>query len=175
MKKYYTYAYLREDGTPYYVGKGSGKRINEYHSKFVKVPPQKRKIYLKQNLTEQEAFNHEIYMIAVFGRKDLGTGILVNRTDGGDNPPKNNIAGWNRGLRMSFLKERGEKISQALKGKQKSEEHKKKISEGMKGIEPWNKGKSRFKSEEERIKHKREYNKLRSARIRTEKKLEQDT
>ena len=76
MKEYYTYAYLREDRTPYYVGKGKGNRINDYHSKFVKVPPKERRLCLKQNLTESEAFRHEIYMIAMLGRKDLGTGIL---------------------------------------------------------------------------------------------------
>jgi hypothetical protein len=27
-------------------------------------------------LREEEAFKHEIYMIAMFGRKDVGTGIL---------------------------------------------------------------------------------------------------
>lgn len=50
-------------------------------------PPIDRIIILKNNLTEEEAFKHEIYMIAVLGRKDLGTGMLRNRTDGGDQPP----------------------------------------------------------------------------------------
>ena len=39
---------------------------------------------LKQNLSEDEAFKHEIYMIAVLGRRDLCTGILRNMTDGGE-------------------------------------------------------------------------------------------
>ncbi len=84
MNIYYTYAYLREDGTPYYIGKGSGNRINGKHRKNVKVPPKEKRIYLKKNLTEEEAFMHERYMIFVFGRKDLGTGILINMTSGGE-------------------------------------------------------------------------------------------
>lgn len=83
--KYYTYAYLREDGTPYYIGKGENDRIYKKGKKEVQPPKNKsRIIFLKQNLTEQEAFKHEIYMIDVFGRKDLGTGILRNRTNGGE-------------------------------------------------------------------------------------------
>ncbi len=82
--RFYTYAYLREDRTPYYIGKGSGKRINENKGRPCKKPKRDKIIFLKQNLTEEEAFKHEIYMIAVFGRKDLGTGILHNRTDGGE-------------------------------------------------------------------------------------------
>ena len=78
-------------------------------------------------------------------------------------------------LLMNYSKERGEKISKALKGKAKSKEHSRKVSESMKGNIPWNKGKSRFSSEEEKLNYKREYNRLRSARIRTEKKLAQDT
>jgi hypothetical protein len=83
--EYYTYAYLREDRTPYYIGKGKGNRAYKRKRKDVKPPKDKtRIIFLKQNLTEEEAFRHEIYMIAVFGRIDLGTGILHNRTDGGE-------------------------------------------------------------------------------------------
>ena len=82
---YYTYAYLREDGTPYYIGKGKGVRAYRKNRVGVKPPKNKNKILvLKKNLTEEEAFKHEIYMISVFGRKDLNTGILVNKTDGGE-------------------------------------------------------------------------------------------
>ena len=82
--RFYTYAYLREDKTPYYIGKGQGNRAYNKNRR-VRPPKYKSKIiFLKQNLTEEEAFKHEIYMIAVLGRKDLGTGILHNRTDGGE-------------------------------------------------------------------------------------------
>jgi hypothetical protein len=83
--RFYTYAYLRVDRTPYYIGKGQGKRLYQKGKGQIKPPKDKtRIIFLKQNITEKEAFKHEKYMIAVFGRKDLGTGILHNRTDGGD-------------------------------------------------------------------------------------------
>jgi hypothetical protein len=82
---FYTYAYLRKDGRPYYIGKGKGNRAYEKkHSAY--VPSKDRILILKENLTEEEAFKHEIYMIAVFGRKDLETGILYNLTDGGEGP-----------------------------------------------------------------------------------------
>lgn len=85
MKDFYTYAYLRKDGTPYYIGKGKGNRINLKGNRGWCPPAaEERKIYLKQNLTEEESFRHEIYMIAILGRKDLGTGILRNKTDGGE-------------------------------------------------------------------------------------------
>ena len=83
--EYYTYAYLREDRTPYYIGKGKGNRAYRRRNKGINPPKDKSRILiLKKNLTEEESFRHEIYMIAVFGRKDLGTGILHNKTDGGD-------------------------------------------------------------------------------------------
>ena len=83
--QYYTYAYLREDRTPYYIGKGKDSRAYVKSRKNIRPPRDiSRIIFLKQNLTEEEAFKHEIYMIAVFGRKDLGTGILRNKTNGGE-------------------------------------------------------------------------------------------
>jgi hypothetical protein len=113
MNEYYTYAYLREDGTPYYIGKGKGKRINERQHNRINLPVKERRIYLKQNLTEAEAFRHEIYMIAVFGRKDLRTGILQNQTNGGE--------GGSGAVRS---KETKNKISKAMKNRVFAEEHK---------------------------------------------------
>ena len=84
-REYYTYAYLREDRTPYYIGKGKGDRVYKKRKGEIKLPKDKsRIIFLKKNLTEEQAFKHEIYMIAVLGRMDLGTGILRNMTDGGE-------------------------------------------------------------------------------------------
>jgi|688.fasta_scaffold04444_25 hypothetical protein len=82
--EYYTYAYLREDGTPYYIGKGINNRAYKGDCKSVRVPPKNRILFLKTGLTEEEAFKHEIYIINILGRKDIGTGILRNLTDGGE-------------------------------------------------------------------------------------------
>jgi hypothetical protein len=126
MSYFYTYAYLRKgDRTPYYIGKGQGKRA--YDSKHnVKVPDDKdRIIFLKQNLTEEEAFNHEKYMIAVLGRKDLGTGILRNMSDGGEghsNPSpearrknaESSRLQWQMGIGLGGLTYEERKKNQAL-------------------------------------------------------------
>ena len=116
--RFYTYAYLRKNRTPYYIGKGCGKRIYSKGGRPCVAPKDKsRIIFLKQNLTEEESFKHEIYMISVFGRKDLGTGILHNRTDGGE--------GSSGAIRPFELRKR---ISKSLKGRTFTKEHLKKIS-----------------------------------------------
>jgi len=103
---YYTYAYLREDKTPYYIGKGKDERIYSSNRTINSPKDKSRIIYLKQNLTEEEAFRHEIYMISIFGRKDLGTGILYNMTNGGEG-----VSGLIRS------KETRKKISDGISGK----------------------------------------------------------
>ena len=143
MNNYYTYAYLREDRTPYYVGKGENDRIYEKGRGEIKPPRDKsRIIFLKQNLTENDAFKHEIYMISIFGRKDLGTGILHNRTDGGDGisgykhtpETKKSLSDMKTGRkRKPHSEETKRKISQANKGRIVSEETRKKLSEMQKG------------------------------------------
>ena len=122
--EYYTYAYLREDGTPYYIGKGKGYRVYA-KSRTTPVPKDKNKIiFLKKNLTEEESLKHEEYMIFIFGRKDLGTGILRNRCNGGKGTPKRVISDEER--EKMRTREMGNK---RCVGRILSEETKRKIGE----------------------------------------------
>ena len=87
--KYYVYTYLRNDGTPYYVGKGNGNRAYDNHGR-IPVPKDKANIqFYKTQITESEAFDVEIRLIKQYGKKCDNTGILLNIADGGQGS-----AGW---------------------------------------------------------------------------------
>ena len=174
---YYTYAWLRLDGTPYYIGKGSYGRAFDRRRRYCPSPD--RILILKKNLTEEEAFKHEIYMISIFGRKDIGTGILHNKTNGGEGASgycptaetiiklklshlgkkhtqktKDKMSRQRRGKPRPDKKKPREievrqKISKTMTGKKKSKNHCQRISEATKGV---NVGKTWWVNEENKNK-----------------------
>ena len=100
---FYVYVYYdprpQKDNRPVYVGKGTGARDLSHWSRgshnkpfqdFIShlkrrdlVAPCKR---LFETENEQEAFAKEMQLIEQYGRRDLGTGPLFNRTAGGEGP-----------------------------------------------------------------------------------------
>ena len=138
MNNFYVYAYLREDGTPYYIGKGKGRRayLNG------RIPPKPAYIeriqLVKVNLTEEEAFNLECKLIMEYGRRDLGTGILQNRTAGGEGvsgriaTPESIQKRVSKNTGKKRTPEQKERMRQAqLTRKQKTEEEKLQYSVNM--------------------------------------------
>jgi len=162
---FYTYMWLRENGTPYYVGKGSGHRAYEAHrgaNKKSYAPPKGRIIfYIAKD--EADAFETEKLLIWYYGRKDLNLGCLRNFTDGGDGVSNyhkgktwsaarraahKSRSAWNRGMSPSL--ETREKQSIAASRRTISAEQRAKMGRAIsksrrlhpygKGRIPWNKG-----------------------------------
>ena len=94
---FYVYQYLRSRdskhgpaGSPYYIGKGKGRRAFSMQDRTALVPPNKKNIVIvSAGMSETDAFQLEMLLINLHGRIDLQEGHLRNRTDGGDGP-----SGW---------------------------------------------------------------------------------
>ncbi len=149
--RFYVYVLARPNGTPFYVGKGNGRRLRDHMCEARRACQcQKcrtiRKVWRQggevvgsivfRTDDEQEAFDHERALIAQYGRQ-----TLCNQTDGGEGPAgaihsgetrqKRSIAqkiAWenpeNRARRVASMKgtQSPEKKSAASKASQSSPE-----------------------------------------------------
>lgn len=125
---FYVYQWVREDGTPYYIGKGKKDRAwkkTKYH-----VPPvdKSRIKIVAKKLAEHEAFLLEKHLISLYGRKDKKEGILINLTDGGEGP-SGSICSEERKRKVSE-KSKGNKYRLGIKH---SDEVKREMSRSRKG------------------------------------------
>jgi hypothetical protein len=96
--RFYVYViYDPSSGRPVYVGKGQGRRDRDHQNDIARTNTDVVEFMTKcraggreaeikreyEGLTEAEALQREIELIAKYGRKDNGKGVLLNRTDGG--------------------------------------------------------------------------------------------
>ncbi|NZD50521.1 NUMOD3 domain-containing DNA-binding protein [Rhizobium leguminosarum] len=126
-KMFYTYVWRDNSGAAFYVGKGVGKRAFNTSQRSRAFG----EVYKRGGCTveivdyfihESQAHAHEMELIDFYGRRDNGTGELVNLTDGGEG-----ASGW------LISDETREKIGKAARGRTLSAEHRAKISEGNRG------------------------------------------
>jgi hypothetical protein len=142
-----------DDNSVFYVGIGNKirpyvktkrnaywKNIIDKHGYYVEV--------IQENLSLELAKELEVFLISIYGRKDIKTGILCNMSDGGDG---HNVSPEIR-----------KKTSERRKGKRtlpldyvRSEEHSRKISEGKKGKPSSFKGKKHTEETKAIIRQKR--------------------
>jgi group I intron endonuclease len=162
----FIYSDYQFDYEPFYVGKGKNKRLEEHlwESRLKHDDFKSRKIKsiindgykplfikVKENLTENDAFDLEINLINLIGRYNLNLGPLTNLTNGGDGisglikteTHRKNLSISSFGKKMSDEAKR--KVSESLRGKpgrntgnKHTQETKNKISTTKKGTISWN-------------------------------------
>jgi hypothetical protein len=138
------YRHIRLDkNEPFYIGIGSGLRRafikggrSKYWNSIVSKTDYEVQI-LFDDLTWEEACEKEIELIALYGRKDLGLGTLVNMTDGGQYhlnlSEESRIKMRNSHLGKKQSEETKEKKNRLLRGRVKSEETRLNMSIAQKG------------------------------------------
>jgi len=133
---FYVYHHLNKTtGEIFYVGKGKGNRAYSVKSRSSLWHNIVNKygyevLIVESDLSEEESFARETYWISLLGRRDLGNGLLINFTDGGDG-----VRGY------VYSDEVKQRMSEAhfgdknhFYGKTHSEEARKKMREAKKGM-----------------------------------------
>ena len=128
MSKYGAYLHCKPDGTPFYVGKGTRKRMGDFYTGRNKHHKHITKKYGNANIlkgfmecsNEETALELEIGLIKCLRRMGRE---LANYTDGGDNGAKG----------YKWTDRQREDFSKKVTGKVLSEEHKQAISTSVKG------------------------------------------
>jgi hypothetical protein len=157
----YVYRHIRLDkNEPFYIGIGSDENYNR-----AKTNTRRNKHWLNiskfgfevdilfDNLTWDEACEKEKEFIALYGRSDLGNGVLCNLTNGGDGvlgrifkhseDSKLKMSKTRKGIRQYVASlETRQKMSDNAKKRGISQEHLKKMMEGKRkvGWEGYRKG-----------------------------------
>ncbi|UYE95897.1 hypothetical protein KNLIENLN_00085 [Sinorhizobium phage NV1.1.1] len=123
---YYTYLWKRADGTPFYVGKGKGRRAYSMSGrskefKEIRGGEECSVEIVDTFIHESQAFAHEMELIQKFGRRDMG-GLLINKSNGGEGPNGYSLTDGHRA-----------RISKAQMGRLVSDAHRAAISAAHRG------------------------------------------
>ncbi len=140
MNSFYVYVYRDSAGNPFYVGKGKGKRYKDHVRECRRLKNRRYHIFFynklrkmirlgekftieifKGDLLESEAFEWEKFLIAFWGRRDIGTGCLCNHSEGGEG-----VSG------RVCSEETRQKMSEIRLGMKFSEEHCRHLGEAKK-------------------------------------------
>jgi len=145
MDEFYVYGhYKTNENIPFYIGKGGGRRAHSKNHRSLLWNNIVNKYgyeikFIVRNVSEGDSFWLEERLIKAFGRIDLGTGPLINFTNGGEGM-SGHVCSEETKRKMSEARRGGthseetrRKISEANKGKKLSEETRRKLSEAHRG------------------------------------------
>lgn len=150
----YVYVIEGEDGRPCYIGVGQGNRMHHHvrdgrNHRFGKTNPERAQYFIDclargfepkpykvaEELSAEEAYSYERILIGTYGRRDLGTGPLLNVCDGGHGPrnPSPSLR-LKRSLaaRAKLTPEFRKKLGDSMRGKTHSAAVRKRMSEAAK-------------------------------------------
>lgn len=143
MRQFYTYLHCKPDGTPFYVGKGTAgrawsfcRRNRQHVSTVAKYGRANIRVYVFHCDSEAQAFADEVQQIAQLRAEGCE---LANRTDGGEGTTGHKPSAETLAKRVAALKgktrtpEQRKLLSELAKGRIITAEQRAKISAAKKG------------------------------------------